>query len=220
LALPVPSCPGWTVADVVTHTAEVYAHKVACTRLGAEPDPWPPAEPRSREPFAVFDGAAAELFSLFDTADPDSPSHTWWPPDQSVGFWMRRMALETAVHRVDVELASGVATPVDFELALDGIDELLVMMLAGDEWAEHGTEAPVDAAVRITSRGRSWTVDANAAAVVVDRSADGAVAAEIAGDPSALYLWLWGRAGTEGLMLGGDHTVVESLRHRLAEATQ
>jgi hypothetical protein len=42
---PVPSCPGWTAADVVRHTAMVYLHKVASIRDGVMPTPesgWPP----------------------------------------------------------------------------------------------------------------------------------------------------------------------------------
>jgi uncharacterized protein (TIGR03083 family) len=220
LEAPVPSCPGWTVADVVAHTAEVYEHKVACTRLGHAPDPWPPPEGEGREPIAAFDDALGDLLRLFESHDNEHPSHTWWPPDQTVGFWMRRMALETAVHRVDVELAHDVVTPVDRELARDGIDELFVMMLAGDEWAEHGTEAPVDAVVRLTCAGRSWTVTLDADAVTVDRSAAGEAAVEIAGDPSALYLWLWGRGSAESLVLVGDQEVAAGFRRRLSEATQ
>jgi uncharacterized protein (TIGR03083 family) len=215
----VPSCPGWRVADVVGHTAEVYAHKVACTRLQAAPEPWPPPEHAGREPLELFDDSLGELLAMFEYEGPEAPSHTWWPPDQSVGFWIRRMAQESAVHRVDVELAHGVPTPVDAELAVDGIDELLVMMLAGDEWAEHGTKHPVDATIRITSQGRSWTVQADADAVLVDRSADGDADAEVAGDPSELYLWLWGRTDDSSLVVTGDSAAVRELRRRLGEAT-
>ncbi len=219
LAPPAPSCPGWTVSDVVAHTAEVYSHKVACTLLGQEPDPWPPPEWQGREPLAAFDQALAALLHLFESHEPDHPSHTWWPPDQTVGFWMRRMALETAVHRVDVELAHDVASPVDADLARDGIDELLVMMLAGDEWGDFGTKEPVDAVVRITCPGRCWTVALAADAVTVDRSADGDATVEITGDPSAIFLWLWGRGGTESLALTGEEKVAPSFRRRLGEAT-
>jgi len=219
LDAPVPSCPGWRVADVVAHTAEVYAHKVACTRLQAEPDLWPPPEHAGREPLELFDDSLSGLLAMFEYEGPEAPSHTWWDPDQSVGFWIRRMAQETAVHRVDVELAHGVPTPVDAELAVDGIDELLVMMLAGDEWAEHGTKHPIDATVRITCQGRSWTVQADSDAVVVDRSADGDADAEVAGEPSELYLWLWGRGDETSLIITGDAAAVTNLRARLVEAT-
>ena len=45
--------------------------------------------------------------------------------DQTVGFWYRRMALETVVHRVDVETGFGVPRAVNAELAVDGIDEVV-----------------------------------------------------------------------------------------------
>lgn len=219
LQQPVPPCPGWDVSAAVAHTGEVYLHKVACTRLLASPDPWPPPEHADREPVELFDEGLEELLAIFASAGSEAPSYTWWPPDQSVGFWMRRMALETTVHRVDVELASGVPTPVDADLALDGIDELLVMMVAGDDWAEHGTSEPVDATVRITSGGRSWTVAVDAGLVLVDRSAAGEAAVEVAGEPSDVYLWLWGRADASGLTIRGDEAAASAFRRRLAEAT-
>lgn len=216
---PVPSCPGWSVGDVVHHTAEVYLHKVACTTLQHDPDPWPPPEHAARPPLELFDDAVAELLAMFATHGPDDPSHTWWDPEQTVGFWMRRMALETAVHRVDVELGHDVVTPVDPALALDGIDELLVMMLAGDEWAEHGTAEPVDAAVRISAAGRSWTVTLDASRVDVVEGAAGDVAVEVAGEPDAVFGWLWGRSGHDELALAGDEGVALAFRRRVSEAT-
>jgi len=38
-AAPVPSCPGWSVADLTRHVGEVYLHKTLAMREGAEPDP-------------------------------------------------------------------------------------------------------------------------------------------------------------------------------------
>ncbi len=215
----VPSCPGWSVGDVVHHTAEVYLHKVACTQLQASPDPWPPSDHTGRAPLQLFDEAAAELLAMFAAHGPDDPSHTWWDPEQTVGFWMRRMALETAVHRVDVELAHDAVTPVDGALALDGIDELLVAMLAGDDWAEHGTAEPVDAVVRISAGGRSWTVTLDADRVDVVEAATGEVAVEVAGESDAVFVWLWGRGGHEELALAGDEEVAHAFRRRVAEAT-
>ena len=216
---PVPSCPGWQVRDVVAHTAEVYQHKVACTRLQAEPDPWPPAEHAQREPRALFDEALAELLDLFATAGPDGASFTWWPPDQSVGFWMRRMALETAVHRLDAELGHQMVTPVDARLALDGIDELLVMMIAGDDWAEHGTVEPVNATLRIISDARTWTAEVDAGVILIDRSAAGEAAVEVSGEPGDVFAWLWGRAGLDRLLVDGDEAAARAFRRRIAEAT-
>ena len=124
LTADVPSCPGWTVESVLRHTAQVYLHKVESIRRNALPEPWPP-NLTHRDPLELYDEAAAALIAQLEESGPTAPSWTWWPEDQTPGFWFRRMAQETAVHRVDAELAHDVLTPIDAELALDGIDEVL-----------------------------------------------------------------------------------------------
>ena len=129
----VPSCPGWTVRDLVEHTGSVYAHKVACMQLGRRPaeGEWSLAPAPGQELVAWFREQLAGLLAELAARDPASPAYTWYPPDQTAGFWRRRMAQETAVHRVDAELAAGGATPVDRELAVDGVDELIAVFLGG-----------------------------------------------------------------------------------------
>ncbi len=39
LTATVPSCPDWTMADLLRHVGAVYLHKVECMRLGAHPSP-------------------------------------------------------------------------------------------------------------------------------------------------------------------------------------
>jgi uncharacterized protein (TIGR03083 family) len=101
LSAVVPSCPDWTVRDLVQHIGAVYLHKVECMRLGTAPDPWPPAGLADEEPLALLDRAYAALTSEFTSRSPESPAFTWYGPDQTVGFWIRRMAQETVIHRVD-----------------------------------------------------------------------------------------------------------------------
>lgn len=217
---PVPSCPGWTVADVVSHTATVYLHKVETIRGGAAPQDWPPADFAGREPLSFFAEAIQELWDELMARDPDEVCATWWPPDQTVGFWYRRMAHETAVHRVDAELAHDVVTPVDEALAVDGVDEVLRVMLAGS-WADDDppTPNPVDARVRVSSGGRSWTATLSAQLVRVTEADAADVAVEVAGAPDDVCLWLWGRRGDEALAVTGDREVAEAFRRRLQECT-
>src|SRR5439155_8923348 len=66
----------------------------------------------------------------FAAGAPGSHAATWFRPDQSVGFWIRRMAQETVVHRRDAELALGDPTPAAPDLAVDGIAELLDIFLS------------------------------------------------------------------------------------------
>ncbi|HYJ68497.1 MAG TPA: maleylpyruvate isomerase family mycothiol-dependent enzyme [Nocardioidaceae bacterium] len=213
----VPSCDGWTVADVIDHTAHVYLHKVAWLRDGRRPDPWPPPELADREPAALFDEATTAVLEAFESRDPDEVVGTLWEPEQTIGFWYRRMALEVAVHRYDAELAHGAPTPIDDELATDGIDEALRVMLAGP-WDESETEEPLDARIRVTAGGRSWTVTADLRLVTVAEGDTDPVAIEIAGRSEDVFLWLWGRRDGEVLAITGDQDVASGFRRRLADA--
>jgi uncharacterized protein (TIGR03083 family) len=218
LAAPVPSCAGWDVRDVVRHTAEVYEHKIACVALaGPRPDPWPPEWPPTSDSLAWFDDAHHRVLEMLRTTDPVAPSWTWWPDDQTAGFWLRRMAQETAVHRADVELAFGSVTPIDAELAVDGIDELLYLMVAGD-WT--GDEQPdLTGTVAVATAGRTWTIRMVEDRVDVDAD-QAAAATTIVSEPAALLLWLYGRAGDDVIAISGDPAGARRLRERLALATQ
>jgi uncharacterized protein (TIGR03083 family) len=218
LSAPVPSCPEWTVRDLVDHVAHVFLHKVEAIRNGAPPDPWPPPELAGRDPMELYDAAAAALLSELRKRGPSEPAWSWWPADQTTGFWFRRMAHEAAVHRVDAELAHDAVTPVDAELALDGIDEVLRRFL-GEPWWTDNTELPLRTTVRVTSAERSWTVTFAGGQVTVEDDGSGPVAAEVSGDAEAVLLWLWGRRGDDQVRSTGDPHVLTQFRQRLAEAT-
>ena len=219
LQAPVPSCPGWTVDDVVRHVAMVYAHKVEVLKLGARPDPWPP-DFSARETLEWYDEARAALIGALEAAGTETETWTFNPRDTTSAFWHRRMAHESAVHRIDVEQAHDVVTPIDPDLALDGIDEVLYPNLGGPWWEEGDTEYPIDATLRITAAGRSWTITADATSIDIQQDAEGEVAAEIFGDPTPIYLWMWGRVGEDAIQTVGDPNVIRAFRGRISEATQ
>ena len=153
----VPSCPEWTVGDLVQHVGTVYLHKVATMRDGAVPAPWPPPGLNDEEPVALLDRAYAELMEEFGRRDPEEFSPTWYDPDQTVGFWIRRMAQETVIHRIDAELgADPPIAPIPDDLAIDGIDELLkiIRRLRRQEVARRLRRDPS----RVP--GRSYTINA------------------------------------------------------------
>lgn len=212
------SCPGWTVDDVVRHLSVVYLHKVECIRRQAPPKPWPP-DVSDREPLTLFDEARAALIRELAAHGPNEPAYTWYPPDQTVGFWYRRMAQETAVHRVDVELAHDSVTDVDPELALDGIDEILMIILAGD-WSDEPVDEAAGRRVRVRSADRSWLLGLDRTSVACDPQGEASADATVSGEPSDVLLWLWGRGSLDRLVASGDEAVVAAFRRRLARATQ
>jgi uncharacterized protein (TIGR03083 family) len=219
LDAPVPSCPGWSMRDLVRHVAQVYEHKIASTELQRAPEPWPPEWPEERDPVEWFRDAHGRLLAMFHAHAPTDPSPTWRPDDQTVGFWIRRMAHETAIHGADAELAFGEVTPLDAELAVDGIDEILTIMLAGD-WSEAPSPDSDGQRIAVIGGDRAWVVTLAPTAIdVTEGSSDGA-SATVDGDPSNVDLWLWGRAPRETLTVSGESDDVELLRQRLAVATQ
>ena len=137
-AATVPTCPEWTVDDLRRHVATTYLHKVETMRRGGSPDPWPP-DLDGEATTALLDRSYAELLDAFAARADTDRAPTWYDPDQTVGFWVRRMAHETVIHRVDAELAAGepiAGIPAD--LAADGIDEVLETFLAyaSRKWPE------------------------------------------------------------------------------------
>ena len=225
----VPTCPGWTARDAVEHTAAVYQHKLACMRLQRRPadDEYTQAPPDGADLLGWFGASLDELLRELADRGPAAPSYTWWEPDQTVGFWYRRMAQETAVHRVDVESAADAVTPVDAELALDGVDEVLLLMLAGDwstgltedDWAGVSPDAGAGRTVAVRTGGAAWRI-----ALAPDRidvsTEPGPADAVVTGEPSEVLLWLWGRRGEDAVRVTGDSSAVTALRDRLRLATQ
>src|SRR5579872_477399 len=131
LSARVPTCPDWTAADLTRHVAKVYLHKIECMRLGKEPAPWPPEGLGAEDALALLDRAYASLLEEFAWRKPEDPAGNWYAPDPTVGFWIRRMAQETVIHRIDAELATGNAVHgVPPDLAVDGVDELLKIFVA------------------------------------------------------------------------------------------
>jgi uncharacterized protein (TIGR03083 family) len=221
----VPSCPGWTLADLVRHVGRVYLHKVECMRLGRNPEPWPPEGLDDEPPVELLDRAYGALNSEFASRQPGDPAFTWYPPDQTVGFWIRRMAHETVVHRVDAELAAG--SPVDdipTDLAADGVDEVLVTILQYETatWPEDYVDllaSAGDRAVDVVTPQRSWRVRLGETGVQVTEPGDDTPGAAIGGSAPELLLWLWNRGG-EHVTTTGDDGLVRLLRDVLAASTQ
>lgn len=217
---PVPVCPPWDVREVVAHLATVYDHKVMAMRLGRKPNhgEWVTDVPYGKETVEWFSDEHAKLLAELASHRPSDHAWSWWEPDQTVGFWYRRMALETVVHRVDVETQFGPPSPIDAALAVDGIDEVLMLMLAGDEDA--ATDVPGTGTVEMLADGAAWSVKLEDSRTVVTPGRRTSPDAVLSGDPGALFLYLWGRGPVDTLDRKGDESRIALVRSRLAAATQ
>src|SRR5689334_3598378 len=122
----VPSCPDWKVADLLGHTGRIHrwVTSILVEQREARGEHWSESQPPP--PSELLDWFAAGVDPLAEAliaAGPDVEVWTW-TPEKTSGFWARRQAVETAVHRYDAELAAGSTNPVARDLAVDGIDEL------------------------------------------------------------------------------------------------
>ena len=231
---PVPSCPEWTATDLTYHLAEVYLHKAECIRRGTFPEPWPP-EHRNPDPIAALDEGAVALEEQFVAHSPTDHAPTWYRPDQTVGFWLRRMTHETAIHRVDAQLAAEAqVAPIAADLALDGIDEFLKIFMAYGSVARHDVlEALLDSPDQHTmlisteetdqEPARAWTLAAHPDGVTVRdaRPDEPAAALTVFGRPTAVLCWLWNRPDTDpdAVHIAGDPLLLaqfKALRHALS----
>ena len=89
-----------------------------------------PLATRAREDQTHIDYLRAGLLEVVDELARTIPldgAPTWWPKHQNYGFWYRRLAHETTVHRYDVQMggAAAMVGGIPPEIALDGVDEIL-----------------------------------------------------------------------------------------------
>jgi uncharacterized protein (TIGR03083 family) len=209
----VPSCPEWDVAALVRHQGGVYSWVSAVLAAGGER----PTTPRQSGPeghdglVAWFDEVRSKMLADLGRHHPDDPAWVFMPTSaRNVGWWARRQALETAVHRVDAELAGGEAEPVAADLAVDGLDEFLMEFLPGllaqrPVEGLHGTLH-----LHATDADGEWMIDLDGHEPA--RREHGKADTAVRGPASGLYLWAFNRQTPEeaGLEVFGNPSLVEA----------
>jgi uncharacterized protein (TIGR03083 family) len=223
LASPVPSCPGWTVGELVRHMGSVYQWVRSTAGRGSTDKPGPrtigPEVPAADDAAVLpwFDTQFAELSAFLETLDPDLPAWNWAPQARKAGFWHRRMAHETAIHRWDAQLSVGLTEPIETKLAGDTIAEVL------DTWLPAGRRknpADVHGVVHLTAAdlGQEWYIRLRGAGIALLDTAtllddDSHPARAVAsGNASDLALALWGRLNWDVLDIAGDDDLLVALR--------
>ncbi|MFC3501569.1 maleylpyruvate isomerase family mycothiol-dependent enzyme [Micromonospora krabiensis] len=220
---PVLSCPGWTVADMTLHLGSIY-HWV-CGFAGSGLTTAPPARPQAVEtppgvaPLDYWQRGYDQLMTLFDGLDPEAPAWNWAPQPKRAGFWPRRMAHETAVHRWDAQLAIAAGEPIEAKLAADGVSEVLDTWLPAGrrrspgQW--HGVVqlSAVDAAQSWYLRLRGEGVALLDTDTILDHD-DHHARVHVSGTASDLLLALWGRVSFDTLDVAGDPSLLNGLQPR------
>lgn len=230
----VPTCPDWTADDLLWHLGgEVqwfWASIIADNLRDLQQiiDLVEIDRPTGRDALlALFTEESARLHRVASETDPTEPRWMWVSDSslQHVGYITRRQAHEALIHRIDAELTAGSGlSPIDPELAADGVDEAIRIMHGNHpEW---GSFAVGDATVRLgcTDTGEAWVVElgrftgTDSDGDAVDTTSwrplaadDGReVSATITADAADLDLWLWSRPTTKSPVFEGDSDALGS----------
>lgn len=206
LDAPVPTCPGWTVTDLVAHQGMVHRWCTDTLR-GQRRDP---AEHlaeglASADLLQWFDDGATALLDVLSKTPEDWDGffflHTAADPRNG---WARRQCHETTIHAVDAMSARlGRAPRADelwfsAELATDGVDELVCGFGASGRSPLRSPE-PLALEMTATDTGATWTLR-------VDKDEPPRVSHEAMPEPDVrwsasardLYLTVWNRTGAGG----------------------
>lgn len=225
----VPTCPDWTAADLLWHMTEVthyWAYMVGGRPEANREGYQDPERPDSlEEVLRLFDEHSAAMIDALRDADPAEYAWTWNSRDQTVGFVLRRQALEALVHRLDAELTADQVTALDPLLAADGVEECLDVMFGGcPPW---GTYSPLPHHVRLdltdvdqqvwVQLGHFDGTDPDGVGhheddirVVEDPGTEPDAVVE--GPAPALLAWLWRRGDDSETKVHGDKAMYDHFR--------
>ncbi len=220
----VPYCPPWQVRDLLRHIG--YVHRWAAGYVIEQRKERMPHRPG--EPEVLAGGPAdaglldwyreghAALVTALTEADPDLVCYYFLDAPSPRAFWARRQAHETAIHRVDAELAAGgPPTPADPIFGADGVDELVMGFFGRD--ASQLTDAQRTGErrtlqVAADDTGGAWHLELTPDGTLALAVQRGTAAADctLAGPAAGLYLLLWNRAdpAAANVAVSGDASVL------------
>ena len=212
----VPSCPEWTLRELVRHTGGVHrwATRVVSERRAEPVDEeleaiaggWPEDEDLA----AWFRAGHTLLVDALRAAPDDLECWTFMRAPTPLEFWSRRQLHETTIHRVDAELASDDVTEIGVDHAVDGIDELLTAFLPRRS-SRLKPDSTRTIAVQPTDADAAWLVTAGPEGATTER-VRGDAEVVVRGPAADLYLLVWNRRSLDGLDVTGDGSLLDLWR--------
>jgi uncharacterized protein (TIGR03083 family) len=206
----VPTCPEWTLRDLVQHLGQSqrrWAGIVAAGPAGGPPAGTAPPVPPDLLTWSAE--STAQLLDALRAAGPDRGCWTWWDRSESPqtsDAVARHQVQHVAVHTYDVQITLGAAQPLPDEVALDGVEEFLSTSCAGSyAWPHEPCTVDYQA-----TEGRSWRLSLAADGVRLSRP-ESVADASLRGTASELVLALYGRIPVDSLKVDGDRRLFDRL---------
>lgn len=188
----VPHIAGWTLSDVVAHLGGVHrwAERIVAERQHTGERSQPGTDTGAAL-IDWFDEGLDRLVTTLSAVDPaEEVGRSRSGRPVTAGYWQRRQAHETTMHRWDAETAAGEHEPIDAEFATDGIDELFRI------FTRNRDKQVLDAPIRVftTDTETSWILGPVSEPGRVDLMDEPAGAvASLEGPAETLLLALWKR---------------------------
>ncbi|MBK8445973.1 MAG: maleylpyruvate isomerase family mycothiol-dependent enzyme [Micropruina sp.] len=224
LGAAVPTCPGWTMLDLLTHQG--MAHRWAAASLRHE-QPRPDAEVEAEATAAAdllqwLDDGMVELLNALASAPEDLDLPFFLPEAPPARqAWARRQCHETTIHGVDAMAARLGRVPRPDELwfapalARDGIDELLLGFAPRRRYNPKADAATSIAVVTDDGLG-AWTIELTPEGCTARAGADADAPTRVSGSARAVYVGLWNRG--EDVRVEGNPEPLQSFLQQLRVA--
>lgn len=168
-AMPVPTCPGWSLKQLLRHVGrgDRWAAQIVRDRLDTYLDPRsveggkPPPDPA--DAISWLQGGAQRLVDAVELSGVETPVWTFLGT-RPANWWVRRRLHEVAVHRADAAIALGREFTLQPDIAADAITEWLerVAIQAGSDGAALPLEEGNTIHLHATDSGAAseWTISA------------------------------------------------------------
>lgn len=205
----VPSCPEWTVHELIAHQGMVHRWATAELR-GERSNPSMYEGLEQSDPISWLHDGGVALVETLESVPEDVQALVFLddaPPPRR--FWARRQCHETTMHAVDAlsatleRLPRAEETWINRETALDGIDELLTGFVTRGK-SRLRSDEPVSLQVRPDDDHRRWTVHMSREPAVTERRAHHRADVVVEGGAVALFLALWNRGDEVDVTGSGD----------------
>lgn len=197
----IAACPGWDLTDLAGHigTTWRWSRTIVSERRSSPAGIDPVPDLNQQELIGWLETGLGDVVDALRKCPPDEPVWGFGPHPRTAAFWQRRQAMETAVHRVDAELAIGRPGTVNADVAGDGIGEFVDVLLAR---LYRGKEPPAgQLRVHSTDTGGSWATGDAAGGV-----------ATLRGTAEDLFLVLWNRREIGAVESDGDPVILKGWR--------
>ncbi|OBG65884.1 maleylpyruvate isomerase family mycothiol-dependent enzyme [Mycobacterium sp. E3339] len=216
---PVPTCPGWSLDQLLRHVGrgDRWAAQIVRDRLEEFLDPRsveggkPPPDPA--DAISWLHGGAQRLVDAVELTGVETPVWTFLGP-RPANWWVRRRLHEVAVHRADAAIATGAEFTLAAEVAADGITEWLerVAIQAGSDGSplplEGGNTLHLHATDPGLGEAGEWTIGVDAGRITWSHE-HGKGTAALRGGATELLLAILRRVplADTGIALFGDEAV-------------